>query len=249
MRGAELRTIVTWQKAASEVIERIGGMRKTFVLVHGAWHGGWCWSRVNDRLAAKGHRIYTPTLTGVADRSHLLSESINLSTHITDIVNLIRWEEINDIVLCGHSYGGMVVTGVADQMPERIAALVYLDAYVPESGQSMRDLRPRDTPAGLTLPPISAEVFRVNERDRQWVDRLCTPHPVACITEKLALTGAHCAVGRKVYIRAANFLSPAFERVYESARSDPAWIAHELPCGHDVMVDMPDELAEILERV
>ena len=140
-----------------------------------------------------------------------LVRSVNLSIDITDIVNLIRWEEINDIVLCGHSYGGMVVTGVADQMPERIAALVYLDAYVPESGQSMSDLRPRDTPAGLTLPPISAEVFRVNERDRQWVDRLCTPHPVACITEKLALTGAHRAVRRKDYIRAANFLSPAFE--------------------------------------
>jgi pimeloyl-ACP methyl ester carboxylesterase len=178
-----------------------------------------------------------------------LSESVNLSTHITDIVNLIRWEEINDIVLCGHSYGGLVVTGVADQIPEPIAALVYLDAYVPENGQSWRDLRPRETPAGRTLPPISAEVFRVNERDRQWVDRLCTPHPVACSTERLALTGAHRTVRRKVYIRAANFLSSAFEHVYESAKSDPTWIAHELPCGHDVMVDMPDELAEILEGV
>lgn len=139
------------------------------------------------------------------------SRLISAPTSPTLLIS-IRWEEINDIVLCGHSYGGMVVTGVADQMPDRIAALVYLDAYVPERGQSMSDLRPRDTPAGLTLPPISAEVFRVNERDRQWVDRLCTPHPVACITEKLALTGAHRAVRRKVYVRAANFLSPAFER-------------------------------------
>src|ERR1700728_4589280 len=126
-------------------------MSKTFVLVHGAWHGGWCWRRVTDRLTVKGHRVYTPTLTGVADRSHLLSESVNLSTHVTDVVNLIRWEEMTDIVLCGHSYGGMVVTGVADKMSERIAALVYLDAFVPESGQSMQDLRPRELPLGLTI--------------------------------------------------------------------------------------------------
>lgn len=222
-------------------------MAKTFVLVHGAWHGGWCWRRVNDRLVAKGHRVYAPTLTGVADRSHLLSASVNLSTHIVDIANLIRWEEINDVVLCGHSYGGMVVTGVADQMPKRISALVYLDAFVPESGQSWADLRLRDTPAGLTLPPTSAEVFRVNERDRQWVDRQCTPHPVACATEKLQLTGDHHAVPRKLYIRATDFPSVAFDRACERARSDPRWIVKELSCGHDAMLDMPDALAEILD--
>jgi pimeloyl-ACP methyl ester carboxylesterase len=202
---------------------------------------------VRQRLAAKGNCVYTPTLTGLADRSHLLSPSINLSTHITDIVNLIRWEEMNAIVLCGHSYGGIVVTGVADLMPERIAALVYLDAYVPESGQSWADMRPRDTPAGLTLPPTSAEVFRVNERDREWVDRQCTPHPVACATEKLTLTGQYHAVPRKLYIRAAEFPSVGFERIYDRVKSDPGWIAMKLPCGHDAMLDMPDALAEMLE--
>jgi len=219
----------------------------TFVLVHGAWHGGWCWRRVNDRLIAKGHRVHTPTLTGLADRSHLLSQSIDLSTHITDVVNLIRWEELNGIVLCGHSYGGIVVTGVADRIPERIAALAYLDAYMPVSGQSGADLRPRATPPGLTLPPTSAEVFCVNERDRQWVDQMCTPHPVACATEKLMLTGACHTVPRKIYVRATGFPSTAFDRAHERAKSDPGWIAKELPCGHDAMIDMPDELAEILE--
>jgi pimeloyl-ACP methyl ester carboxylesterase len=202
---------------------------------------------VNDRLTAKGHRVYAPTLTGVADRSHLLSASVNLSTHITDVVNLIRWEEMNDIVLCGHSYGGMVVTGVADQMPEQIAALVYLDAYVPESGQSWADLRPREIPPGLTLPPTSAEVFRVNQHDRQWVDRQCTPHPVACATEKLTLSGEYRAVPRKLYIRATDFPSVAFDRTYKRTKSDPGWIAKELPCGHDAMLDMPDALTEILD--
>jgi pimeloyl-ACP methyl ester carboxylesterase len=218
-----------------------------FVLVHGAWHGGWCWRRVADRLHARGHRAYTPTLTGLADRSHLLGEGVNLSTHITDVVNLIRWEELKDVVLCGHSYGGMVVTGVADKVSERIASLVYLDAFVPESGQSMQDLRPRELPAGLTMPPISAETFRVNQADRPLVDRLCTPHPIATMTEHLSLTGAYRAVRRKIYIRAADYPSPAFEPTYERLKSDLAWTVHRVPCGHDVMLDMPDALAELLE--
>jgi pimeloyl-ACP methyl ester carboxylesterase len=218
-----------------------------FVLVHGAWHGGWCWRRVADILAAKGHRVFAPTLTGLAERSHLLDERVNLSTHIADVVNLVRWEELMDIVLVGHSYGGMVVTGAADKMSERIASLVYLDAFVPESGQSMQDLRPREMPATVGMAPISAETFRVNERDRAWVDRQCTPHPVASMREKLALTGAYRAVRRKVYIRAAEYPSPAFEPTYERLKSDPGWVVHRVPCGHDVMIDMPDALAELLE--
>ncbi len=219
---------------------------KTFVLVHGAWHGGWCWRRVADRLTAAGHRVFTPTLTGLGERSHLLGPSVNLSTHVTDIVNVLRWEELGEVVLCGHSYGGMVVTGVADLVPERIATLVYLDAFVPENGQSMQDLRPREIGPGLTMPPIPAETFRVNAADRAWVDRECTPQPVQCITEKLALSGAYRAVQRRVYIRAADYPSPAFEPTYERLRSDPGWTVHRLPCGHDVMVDMPDALAELL---
>jgi pimeloyl-ACP methyl ester carboxylesterase len=217
-----------------------------FVLVHGAWHGGWCWRRVADKLTQMGHRVFTPTLTGLGERSHLLSPEVNLSTHVTDIINVIRWEELKDFVLCGHSYGGLVVSGVADRVPERIAALVYLDAFVPESGQSMQDLRPRELPRALTMPPVSAETIRVNERDRAWVDRQCTPHPIACMTERLALTGAYRAVRHKVYIRARDYPSPAFERTYERVKTDPGWVAHVLPCGHDVMVDMPDALAELL---
>ncbi|HUZ73978.1 MAG TPA: alpha/beta hydrolase [Stellaceae bacterium] len=218
-----------------------------FVLVHGAWHGGWCWRRVADRLTARNHRVFTPTLTGLGERSHLLSADVNLSTHVTDIVNVLRWEELSNVVLCGHSYGGMVVTGVADRAPERIATLVYLDAFVPESGQSMQDLRPRELPSGIVMPPIKAETFRVNMRDRAWVDRQCTPHPIACITEKLALTGAYRGVQRRVYIRAAEYPSPAFDACYERTKADPGWSVHTLPCGHDVMVDMPDALAELLE--
>jgi pimeloyl-ACP methyl ester carboxylesterase len=114
----------------------------TFVLVHGGWHGSWCWKRVRKALQARGHDVFTPTLTGVGERSHLLSPDVNLDTHITDVVNLIRWEELSGIVLCGHSYGGCVITGVADRLSDRVAALVYLDAFVPEDGQSLHDILP-----------------------------------------------------------------------------------------------------------
>src|ERR1700689_4112235 len=116
----------------------------TFVLVHGAWHGGWCWKRVRRSLQAQGHEVFTPTLTGVADRSHLLSREVNLETHITDVTNLILWEELSDVVLCGHSYGGPVISGVADRIPDRIGALGYLDAFVLQNGQSVHDVLPAE---------------------------------------------------------------------------------------------------------
>ncbi|HUN59048.1 MAG TPA: alpha/beta hydrolase [Candidatus Binataceae bacterium] len=220
---------------------------RVLVLVHGAWHGGWCWRRVADRLTSAGHRVFTPTLTGLADRSHLASERVNLSTHVTDIVNLIRWEGLSDIVLCGHSYGGMVITGVADRAPGQIASLVYLDAYVPENGQSLVDIRPLDLPTALALPPFPADYFNVNEKDRAWVDRQCTAHPIACATERLGLTGAYRGVRRRIFIRAINYPSPHFEAAYQRAKANPAWVTHEVACGHEVMLDMPELLAELLE--
>src|SRR2546421_8767740 len=114
----------------------------TFVLVHGAWHGSWCWKRVRKALQAQGHDVFTPTLTGVGERSHLLARNINLDTHIDDVVNLIRWEELTDVVLCGHSYGGAVISGAASRVGDRISALVYLDAFVLEDGESLHDALP-----------------------------------------------------------------------------------------------------------
>ena len=126
--------------------------RKTFVLVHGAWLGGWCWDRVADRLRAKGHRVYAPTLTGVADRSHLLAPDISLATQVTDIVNLIKWHDLSDVVLVGHSYGGFVVSGVAEQMEQAITSIVFLDAFVPDDGQCLVD---------LTVPESGARIRSV----------------------------------------------------------------------------------------
>src|SRR5215470_4120883 len=140
----------------------------TFVLVQGAWIGSWYWKRVRTQLQAAGHDVFTPTLTGLSDRSHLLSKDINLETHILDVVNLIRWEELSGVVLCGHSYGGCVITGVAGRIPERIRSLVYLDAFVLEDGENLLQHLPqaqRDQLLGGTanqsegwkVPPIPAE--------------------------------------------------------------------------------------------
>src|SRR4029078_8832474 len=137
----------------------------TFVEVHGAWHGGWCWQRVSDRLTAQGHRVFAPTLTGVCERSHLDSPSVDLSTQIRDVVNEIRWKDLENVVLVGHSYGGMVITGVAEQVASKIASIVYLDAFVPAEGQSIADLGGKVDPGPFTAP-IPAARFSVNEADR-----------------------------------------------------------------------------------
>src|ERR1043166_9613957 len=113
---------------------------KTFVLLRGARHGGGWWRRVSDRLERQGHKVFAPTLTGLGERSHLMSKEIRLATHVTDVVNHMKWEGLADVVLCGHSYGGMVVSGVAEQMAGKIASIVFLDAFVPQNGEALADL-------------------------------------------------------------------------------------------------------------
>lgn len=231
----------------------------TFVLVHGAWHGGWCWRRVADRLRAKGHDVFTPTLTGLADRSHLLSPRVTLQTHILDVANLLEWEELDSVVLCGHSYGGMVITGAADRQAQRIKSLVYVDAFVPEDGECAMDLRPpervklayeqvRTVGEGWWMPPTPAAGFRVNEADQAWVDAKCTNFPISCFTQPVRLTGAVDGTGHKYYVRAAEYDAPQFDACVEKLAGRPGWTVSEMPCGHDIMVDMPDELTGLLEE-
>lgn len=148
--GAAATLAASHLPAASSAPSKVSPM----VLVHGAWHGGWCWRRVVDRLTAKGRYVVAPTLSGVGERSHLANDTINLSTHIDDIVNEIRWKDIEGLVLVGHSYGGMVITGVAERIPQRIASIVYLDAFLPGDGQSLAALRgPRASPLPEHLVP------------------------------------------------------------------------------------------------
>jgi pimeloyl-ACP methyl ester carboxylesterase len=231
---------------------------KTFVLVHGAWHGGWCWRRVADLLEAKGHKVFAPTLTGLGERSHLMRHGINVSTHVTDVVNVLKWEGLSDVVLCGHSYGGLVVSGVAEKSSSAIGSIVFLDAFVPENGDSMAALTSQAVRDNLKIaaergdlgvPARSAAAFLVNAKDQAWVDAMCVPQPIGTMTEAMTLTGARERIARKSYIRAAAYPNPGFDLAYARVKADKSWRTYEVPCGHDVMVDMPERLAEILIEV
>jgi pimeloyl-ACP methyl ester carboxylesterase len=228
---------------------------RNFVLVHGAWHGGWCWRRVADRLERLGHKVYAPSLTGLGDRAHLITNRINVSTHITDITNIIRFEDLSDIVLVGHSYAGFVISCVAERALPQIRSLVFLDAYVPQNGQSIYSMsseKLRETvnaavKRGETgMAPARAAYFNVNEKDRAYVDSKCTPQPVGTYNEPLTITGARERVAKKTYIRAKGFNAPGFDAVVTRLRGDSSWKIHDMPCGHDAMIDMPERLTELL---
>jgi pimeloyl-ACP methyl ester carboxylesterase len=230
-----------------------------YVLVHGAWGGSWCWKGIRRALQARGHEVFTPTLSGVGDRSHLLSPQVNLNTHITDVVNLIRWEELSDVILCGHSYGGCVVTGAADRVADRIGALIYVDAFVPDNGQSLHNTLPavqRDAQVqgaleggdGWRVPPIPAEVFNVNPRDRSWVNQQRTLQSLATFQQPLQLTGALERIKDVTYILATGWEHSPFPQFYEKAKAR-GWKTLTMACGHDVMLDKPEELLEVLLAV
>ncbi len=227
----------------------------TFVLVHGAWHGGWCYKRVARLLRQAGHEVHTPTLTGLGERAHLMNRTIDLGTHVQDIVGVIRWEELSDVVLCGHSYGGMVVTGVAEQIAAKIRSLVYLDAFVPENGKSLFDYLPAEqseqmrTDAaqngeGYMVTPIPAARFAVNAADAAWVDAMCVKQPLATFEQNLALGGRQ--VPKRVYMLATGWGPSPFQQFGARFQGDRGWQFVSFACGHDVMVDRPQDLAAAL---
>jgi pimeloyl-ACP methyl ester carboxylesterase len=245
--------------AAREAQTQAQAPGRTFVLVHGACHGGWCWRRVADRLQGKGHKVFAPTMTGLGERSHLLSKDVRLATHVADIANLIRWEGLSEIVLVGHSYGGFIISAVAEELQSSIASIVYLDALLPENGTSVADMA--GAPARIeiaaakakgeiALKPPPAEVFRVNPKDRAWVDAMMTPQPIATLTDKLPLTGACERVGKKTYIRAGMYQYMLFDKALAQCKADKSWRTFQHPTsGHDIMIDAPAWLAGILLEV
>jgi pimeloyl-ACP methyl ester carboxylesterase len=239
----------------------------TFVLVHGAWHGGWCWRKVTPLLRAAGHEVFTPTLTGLGERAHLAAPEVGLGTHVQDVVNVLEYEDLSGVVLVGHSYGGMVITGAAAAAPQRLAHLVYLDAFVPEDGQSMLDLVPPErresVPAraraegeGWRLPslqpgpwePFLREHWQItDETDLRWVLGRLTPQPFKTWTEAVHAPGQAAAALPRTYVRCREWVSPAFDRHAEQAQqAGSGWRYHALPTSHDAMVTMPDELAALL---
>jgi pimeloyl-ACP methyl ester carboxylesterase len=235
------------------------GARKTFVLIHGAWHGGWCWRRVADLLEAKGHKVFAPSLTGLADRSHLLSKDVILDTHIADIVNLFKWEALKDVCLVAHSYGGWPTSGALEQIHDRVASIVWLDAFKPDDGQkgvdyaspfsrkAMEEAVAAGTP-GRKGPPPSA--FFVNDKDQAWVASKLTDQPNGVATQPIKLTGARDKIAKKTYIRAPKYPQPAFDKALAECKADPSWKTFMAEnSGHDVMVDQPQWLVDILLQV
>jgi len=219
----------------------------TFVIVHGAWTGAWGWDRVAERLRAAGHSVHVPTLSGLGERSHLALLPITLTTHIEDVVNEMVWHDLNDVVLVAHSYGGFVATGVVERAAARIASIVYLDAFIPKDGQSFEDIMGGPLVGPLVpVPEIGGNEYpTAAERDR--IGALATPQPTGTFTERLVVTGAYLKVARKTYILATGW--DGFGSVAAPLRNDPAWTVHELPCGHDVPLLLPDELAALLENL
>jgi pimeloyl-ACP methyl ester carboxylesterase len=235
----------------------------TFVLVHGAWLGGWCWQRVTPHLRAAGHEVYTPTLTGLGERAHLLSREVSLDTHVQDILGVLEYEDLREVVLVGHSYGGMVVSGVAERAPQRLARLVYLDAWMPvDDARSMAELGPRLMPG--FLPPLEAWAqaagegwlvpipggpeypLPLEEADRRWVGAHVTPHPLRTLYDRVGRGDPAAAALPRTYITCPTPGQPARYAQFAEQAPRNGWACQELAGGHFVFATMPAELGALL---
>jgi len=235
----------------------------TYVFVSGGWHGGWCWQRVARRLREQGHDVYTPTLTGLGDRVHLSRDDIDLELHITDIVNLLQWEDLGAVVLVGHSYGGMVITAVADRIPERLARVVYLDALWPEDGETCADVIGQAAADSVTAlradakhPPrlangVEAAIMLgiTDPDDAAWVAERLTPQPPATLFQPVRLRRDASRVPVLFVACVAQQMEGpelSFRRASDRAAHDPAVTVVELDAPHDAMLTHPDEVVELL---
>ena len=238
----------------------------TFVLVHPAWFGGWCWKKVAPILRGRGHEVFTPTLTGLGERAHLANREVGLGTHIEDVANVLKFEDIRDAILVGNSSGGMVITGVADRMPERIAHVVYLDAFVPEDGQSLFDIVPseRRQPMhelvkkegdGWLVPRFAPpqwekfvpEAWHITDQsDLRWVLPRLTATPLGHFTEPVRRINTAAERLPRTYIRCTVFPNPIFDRYAEIAQSGAGWQHRELATSHLPFITNPLELANVL---
>jgi len=234
----------------------------TFVLVHGAMHGGWCWKRVVPLLRAADHDVYAPTLTGLGERAHLAHAGIDLDTHVQDVVGVLAYEDLDRVVLVGHSYAGTVVAGVADRLPGRIAHLVYLDAAVAGDGQAVLDLFPPEFQAaeralveaegdGWRWPPPDPSVWGIMDpEDAAWVRAKLVPQPFETFTQPLRLVNPAGFAGPKTYIACVAAGHDGWrDAMVERARTEPGWRYRELATGHDAMITAPREVADLLLEV
>jgi pimeloyl-ACP methyl ester carboxylesterase len=235
-----------------------------FVLVHGAWHGGWCYRDTARILRAAGHTVATPTHTGVGERAHQAGEAITLETHVRDVLGCIEAEELDDIVLCGHSYGGMVITQLADRIPAKIRSLVYLDAFIPADGKCLIDCLDDALPPEVAtqfvgafhsstrdsgrMAPIPAEMFGIKPENVPWVNRRCVPQALATFHMPVLLTGAGATITKRTYILADGWDPSPFRHFAKQCEGQAGWRVVKIPCSHDVMVDEPQRLADELVK-
>ena len=230
----------------------------TFVLVHGAWGGSYGWHLLSPLLRAAGHDVYTPSLTGLGEREHLAAPAVNLTTHVTDVKNCIEFEDLRDIVLVGHSYGGMVVTGTVEGLAGRVKHLVYLDAFVPDDGQSLYALTGATQAAGegdWQVPPIPRSL--PDKAEEAWLNQRRRAHPRGCFTEPVRLSKPlEQHAFSLTYIKAtaderensAERRSP-FWQAADRVRNDARWRYREIATSHMVQNEKPRELCDLLLEV
>ncbi|SMG06724.1 alpha/beta fold hydrolase [Paraburkholderia susongensis] len=241
---------------------RLDGQPKTFVLVPGSWHGGWCWSRVVTALTRKRHRVFALTQTGLGERRHLAAAATHIDVYVDDIVNTIECEELHDVVLVGHSFGGIPITGAAARLPARIRSLVYLDAGVPEVGESaLSPLSPEEQERrrrsalrldgiDVLMPPAGAPAhWGIAGAAAEWVMRRLTPHPLATYATPLEYDRSSWEALARTYIRCTAFPHPHLIVRQNQLRADTRWNWIEFPAGHHAMVSHPEELACLLETL
>jgi pimeloyl-ACP methyl ester carboxylesterase len=238
----------------------------TFVLVHPAWLGGWCWRKIVPLLAASGHEVRAPTLTGLGERAHLARPDVDLHTHVTDVVEMLEFDDLRGVVLAGNSSAGLVITGVAERVPDRVAELVYVDAFVPRDGQCVFDLVPPDRRAlmeglvqtegdGWLLPrfapppwaefvPRSWEV--TDPDDLAWMLPRLRPTPARHFTTPLPLGNPAAARLPRTYIRSTRWPHPGFDRFAETAEREPGWRLRRLDASHLAYITSPTDLAGVL---
>lgn len=257
LMGSAMLALAAPMVGCSAMARQAPAAKKTFVLLPPAWAGSWIYTRTADALRAQGHVVYTPTLTGLADRSHLLSQQVTMDTHVQDVLNLFKWEELNNVVLVGHSFTGGLVSAVAEKAQDKLAAVVFVNAYVHEDGKSIQDylsqrshadIDARFAKGELGLPNPPAAFYALPQKEWARVDGLHSLHPLGAIRQKLKLTGAVERVPKKTYIMLAQF---ARGRDYElkhfnRVKGQPGWNTVIAEKGHLMMVDDPTGYAQLL---
>jgi pimeloyl-ACP methyl ester carboxylesterase len=228
------------------------------VVAHGAWSAGWAWKKMRPLMAALGHALWTPTYTGLGERSHLARPDVDLDTHVQDVTQVLEFEDLKDVVLIGHSYGGMVATGVADKARERLSRVIYIDAFVPRDGQSLASLLGLDEAAIEAWRAGADEGWRVQPRpmpsdtpeaDRDWAVPRRIRQPIETLVSPVRLERGETDLPRAYIYCTRPDPSDGFRPFYERARSELGWTAHEIDASHNPHITTPEPLAELIDRI